>query len=102
MASDTDAEQMWWLNETATRPATALEDRAYVLEQDEQVVRVGGRLHETQPLVERSRVVIFGVHRHRSYAGNVGGLERPQHGVLEQTRTEPLALPTRGDRQTRE
>jgi hypothetical protein len=37
-----------------------------VLEQDEEVVRVGGRLHETEPLVEGSRVVILGVHGARA------------------------------------
>jgi hypothetical protein len=66
------------------------------------VVRVGGSRHKSKPLVEGSRVVILGVPRHRSHASNVGGLERSQHGVFEQPRTEPLALPARGDGQTRE
>jgi hypothetical protein len=54
------------------------------------------------PIVEGSRVVIFRVHRHRSYSSNVGRVERSQRGVFEQPRTEPLAMPARGDGQARE
>src|SRR6266487_1478972 len=79
-----------------------LEDRAHVLEQDEQMVRVGWSRHETKPLVEGSRVVVFSVHGDRTDTGDVGSLERPQHGVFEQPRTEPFALPTRGNGQTSE
>ena len=54
-----------------------LEDRAHVLEQDEQVARVGWSRHETKPLVEGSRVVVLSVHSDRTDAGDVGRLERP-------------------------
>jgi hypothetical protein len=33
------------------------QDRAHVLEQNKQVVRVGGSRHKTKPLVERARVM---------------------------------------------
>ena len=71
------------------RTARVLEDRAHVLEQDEQVARVGWSPHETKPLVEGSRVVVFSVPGDRTDAGDVCSLERPQHGGFEQPRTEP-------------
>ncbi len=70
------------LNSPIRPVSPLLEDRANVLEQDEQVVRVAGSRHETKSLVEDSRVLILGMYGHCSYAGNVGGLERPQHGVF--------------------
>src|SRR5207247_4509786 len=59
-----------------------LEDHANVLEQDEQVVRVGGSRHETKPFVESSRVVVFRVDDLRADASNASGLDAWQHRVL--------------------
>ena len=63
------------------------------------MVRVSGSRYKTKPLVEASRVVVFGVYGDRADASDVCGLERPQHAVLEQPRTEPLPLPIQGDGQ---
>ena len=75
------------LHEGPARRASSplLKDRPDVLEQDEQVVRIGWSGYKAEPLVEGPRVVILRVHRHRSDAGYVGGLQRPQHGVFEKT-----------------
>src|SRR2546427_9864016 len=82
--------------------STSRQDRSNLLEQDEQVVWVGRSRHETIPLVKGSRVVVLRMHSERADASDLGGVERPEHGIFEQPRAESLALPARGDRQTRE
>ena len=44
----------------------AVENRANVLEQDEQVIWVGGRRDEVKPFVEPTRSVALGVHGQRT------------------------------------
>ena len=50
-------------------------------------------------LIEPAGVFVLGVDRQGADAGDVGGLECPQHRILEQTRTNPLALRSAADRE---
>ena len=49
-------------------------EAAQILDQHEQVQRIGGRFHEIEAAIERTRGIVLGVNGKRPDAGNVGGL----------------------------
>ena len=64
--------------------------------------RVRWRRDESERHVEPASDFVLGVSRQGADAGDVGGLDCPQHRILEQTRTDPTALRSAVDREPRQ
>ncbi len=73
-----------------------------VFDQQVKVESVRRRRNESEMLIEPAGVLVLGVDRQGADAGDVGGLECPQHRILEQTSTDPSALRSATDREPRE
>ena len=73
----------------------------HVLEENEQVHRIGRRGDEVEFLIEAPRFFVFRVNRKGTDASNVGRLERALHCVLQKCLTDALALPAVVYRQSR-
>ncbi len=63
------------------------------------MVRVAWERAETEMLVKCFGLVVFGVNCERTDAGDIGGLQRSLHGILEQAGSEAFALPRGRNRQ---
>lgn len=63
------------------------------------MVRVTGKLAESEMFVERTRLVVFGVNGKSSDTRDVRSLKRPQHRIFQQARSKALALPSDRNRQ---
>ena len=70
-----------------------------ILEQHEQVVRISGRLDKVEPVIERARLIILRVHGEGANTRDVGGLQRSEHRVFQQTGPQTLAVMAGGHRQ---
>ncbi len=69
---------------------------ADVLDQKEQMQRVGGRTGEVEMLVEAAGWRVLGMDCERTDTADIGGLYGAAHGVLEQPSADALALPRDG------
>lgn len=70
-----------------------------VFDQQVKVERIRWRRNESEMLVETAGVFVLGVDGQSADAGDVGGLNCPQHRILEQTGTDSLALQSATDRE---
>jgi hypothetical protein len=70
-----------------------------VFEQRVTVESVRWRRNESEMLIEPAGVFVLGVDRKGADACDAGGLECPQHRILEKTRTDPLGLRSPADRE---
>jgi hypothetical protein len=68
------------------------EQRPKVFHQQEEVAGVGGTGLEVESLVPGAGLVVLGVHKQRTDAGDVRGLRRAKQSVFEERLAEPSPL----------
>ena len=72
-------------------------DPFQVLDEHEQVQRIGWRRDEVEPFVKSPGCFVFGVYDERSQAGDFRRTKRAQDGVLEHAAADSPPLPIAGN-----